>query len=187
MLFENKEKKEFLKSIKSHISKKDLGRIESMLKKLKVMPKSKQKHSLRVAKNIASVEQDVDVILAALFHDYIERGGKIEKLPVSNLTKDIIFFLTSFDEEYEGEKNVPLAHIKEVLKKIKNQRLKNKLILIKLADRIDNLKKRKGNINKSYRKKSEELIKYLLKKYEGDNSSVNKLKQKITYESENIQ
>lgn len=63
--------------------------------------------------------------------------------------------------------NAPLHHLKSVFKGMKNQALKNKLVMIKLSDRVDNLNKRGLGVNKNYINKSIELIQFLKRNYTG--------------------
>lgn len=164
----SREKSKYIQKLKSALSLEDIKNIRRLLKKLKVMSRGKQRHSMRVSSSLMDMgSMDRDVVLGALFHDYIERGGDIDKLDVSQNVKDIVNFLSVFDDSYETSKNPPLEHLRDVFGKIDNQSLKNYLIEIKVADRVDNLKRRGKNISKGYLKKSIELIEFLMGNYTG--------------------
>lgn len=160
-------KQSYLKKLKSYIPKKDIKSIEVILNRLKVMPKGKQKHSIRVSKSLVDFDSSVDVILGALFHDYIERGGNIDKLPISQTSKDIVRFLSAFDSSLTDVDNAPLHHLQLIFKDIENQELKNKLVLVKISDRLDNIKRRGKKISKDYLNKSKDLFRFLMSQYNG--------------------
>lgn len=178
MIFESKsDQKKLIKKVKDNFSHNDIENLKKLFKHLKIMPKRKVKHSLRVAADVAEVVDDKDTVLGALFHDYIERGGRVEKLPISNKSKTLVKLLTTIDDNYKDSENIPLSHMKDIISQVKDEKLKNKLILIKLADRLDKFKNK--NVSKKYKRKSKKLIKFLLKKYTGKNKSAKKLKKQI--------
>jgi len=169
-----KEKEAFLQRLKVKLVKSI--NFDELFKRLEIMPGGKQQHSMRVGGHVAGTG-DPDVILGALMHDYVERGGDIDELVRSGLisepVKDIILFLSSTDEEvakYAGE-NEPLDHMIHVFKELDNQDLKNKLVLIKISDRVDNLNRRAGGhkpLSGNYLAKSRNLINFLRTNYKGD-------------------
>lgn len=178
MIFESKaNQKRLIKKVRDSFSDNDVANLKKLFQHLKIMPKKKVKHSLRVATDVADVIDDRDVIFGALFHDYIERGGKVDRLPISNKAKTLVKLLTTIDDDYKDSKNIPLSHMKDVISQVEDEELKNKLILIKLADRLDKFKNKR--ISKKYKNKSKELIKFLLKKYTGENKSAKKLKKQF--------
>lgn len=164
----SKDKRDFIKKLKGSLSKSEVNKIAKSLKRLKIMPKEKQSHSMRVSSNLMDVGiESKDVILGSLFHDYIERGGDIDKLDISETSKDIIKFLSAFDDTHGNSDNAPLAHLISVFGQINNQGLKDKLVMIKVADRVDNLNRRGKSASKGYLKKSVDLIKFLMGNYGG--------------------
>jgi hypothetical protein len=118
------------------------------------------------------------VVMAALFHDFLERGGDhsvLEKLGLPSGTIQVIDVLTSDKgDEY------PLEHLQKVLPTL-DENLKNMVILIKLSDRIDNLSKRvdAGGIGNNYMNKSNELVKWLFQQYTGDPSYLMILRKRL--------
>lgn len=126
------------------------------------MPKGKIKHAKQVVKYLDFAPKYVKI--AALFHDYLERGGdkKWLKANISKRSYKLVEMLT--------HDNDPLTHIKTVIDSIDNEKEKNFLILIKLADRKDNYKKRVRNksLTPKYKRKTKELISYLKSQYSGD-------------------
>ena len=145
-----------------------------MFKTLKIMPKGKQAHSYRVGGHAAAAGASADEIIGALMHDYVERGGDIDKLVkaglVTKIQKDIILALSSSEEDvaaYAGD-NEPLHHMQKVFAKMTDDGLKNTLAMVKTGDRVDNLNRRvwdpgrKGAVTKKkYLKKSADLFNFL--------------------------
>jgi hypothetical protein len=133
----------------------------------KVMSRYKYKHSKRVAnltKELSSLE---DVYNSALYHDFLERGGKIEdtKKVLSFNSYQLILAL-SHDEDEDT-----LESLKTSLDG-KPQEFINNIVYIKLCDRTDNLKTRFSNdrLKNKYIKKSAKLIQFLYDSFEGDKS-----------------
>ena len=138
------------------------------------MPKGKQAHSMRVGGHAAAAGASADEVMGALMHDYVERGGDIDKLVASGLItqvqKDIILALSSSEEDvaaYAGD-NEPLHHMQQVFADMENDGLKNTLAMVKAGDRVDNLNRRvwdperKGAVTKKkYLKKSADLFNFL--------------------------
>jgi hypothetical protein len=145
---------------------------------LGVMPKRKRKHSLRVAKTIKRSGGSKAAAYAAALHDYLERGGDVETLTshldefgLSPQALHAIQGLSS-DEKYatNSRTNEPLDHVRQVLDSTSNQSLKDIIVLVKMADRLDNLRRRlraDGKIGRNYLNKSIALFDYLQTQYAG--------------------
>jgi hypothetical protein len=162
-----------------------------------VMPQGKVKHSARVARTVFNAVADAQdqklvnkgrfadldshkwtAVMAAIFHDYLERGGDHSVLNQLNLSPDSISVINALTSD-KGEED-PLTHMQEVLPQL-NQKLRNIVILIKLSDRIDNLRRRMGagGIGWKYLAKSSSLMNYLFRAYSGDPSNLESLKRHI--------
>lgn len=144
----------------------------------KVLSKNKLKHSKRVANNTSYMIYSEDVYNAALYHDFLEKGGSdtILKTIVSEYSYELIQALSHSDNE---------SVIKALKNKLigKSEKFINDIIIIKLADRADNLKRRANDrsLNKEYIKKSIKLIQYLYDSYTGDSPNISKfINNKIT-------
>lgn len=162
--------------------------IRAMSPLLDVMPKSKRKHSRRVAKSLKRAGAGRIGVYAGLLHDYLENGGDIltlsqhiEELSLPKEIVDIVHILSSDEDVAEDHSNQPLAHLSQILSQISDQGLKNIVILAKLSDRLDNLTKRanRGKISKKYKLKSYELIEWLKLNYTGKSKPFNKLMRAI--------
>ena len=159
--------------------------IDTMRPLLRTMPKHKRKHSIRVASTINNTHDDH--VWAALVHDYLERGGKLRKLAkyaaemgISDRVVRMAKALSS-DKDEEGE-NAVLDHLKRVIPTLDDDDA-NAVALIKLSDRIDNLRKRlfqRGKIGRNYWRKSEEVLNYLKSVYTGPREWWNTLEREIT-------
>jgi hypothetical protein len=136
-----------------------------------VLPNRKVKHSVRVANKVSHLPPTVQD--AALFHDYIERGGSIDdiKYELQPESIELINLLTN-----ETGESV-YTHVKKTLESIEDDQLRNFLILIKIADRRDNYTKRlrKRTLTKKYKTKTKKLLKYLISKYTGSKSHLKKV------------
>ena len=176
-------KQKFIKSLKDALPKEDINKIKGLLDRLEVMGKGKRKHSMRVSSNVASVSSDKDVVLGALFHDYVERHPNckefecLDELPVSKKSVALIRALSSVNKNINpNAANEPLEHMKAVFnpedpKKLLPQGVLNNLVMIKVGDRVDNLNRRihdEGKVGKGYLKKSIDLISWLQAQYKGD-------------------
>lgn len=130
----------------------------------KKLSKKKLKHSKRVAKLVKELSDSNDVYNAALYHDYLEVGGKMKKLDsiISYESFKLVLALTKKDTD---------GTIETIKKRLsgENQSFINDVIKIKLCDRYDNLRKRnkKGELKGKYLNRSIELIQYLYDKYIG--------------------
>ena len=139
----------------------------------KNMPIDKVKHSKRVSNLVKILTKSDDVVNAALYHDFLERGGTIDKLKtiISSYSVKLVEFLTNYDNDAKLSKNKSLDSLKEIFKNIDNK-TKNDIIEIKICDRIDNLL-RKKNLDKltdKYLIKSQELFNFLISSYDGRKS-----------------
>ena len=146
--------------------------VDAMKPLLKGMPKRKRKHSIRVASHVNGTHDDH--VWAALVHDYLERGGKLHKLAKHaaevGLSDRVVRIATALHmgKDEEGE-NAVLEHLQRVIPLLDQDDV-NAVALIKLADRIDNLRKRlflRGKVGRNYWQKSEDLIRYLKSVYDG--------------------
>jgi (p)ppGpp synthase/HD superfamily hydrolase len=153
---------------------------------LAFMPPKKVDHSLRVGATAAKSGLDTEAVEAAILHDYIERGGdltKLSQLQVSDKAIRIIKLL-SIDEKTPGLDDTQEVqhHIEQMLANTAiDDHDKNVAIIIKCADRIDNLKKRikKQNLEPAYAAASRNLFNTLINAYTGDPELVQHVKRKI--------
>tara|TARA_R110000868_G_scaffold118613_5_gene314552 strand:- start:866 stop:1432 length:567 start_codon:yes stop_codon:yes gene_type:complete len=143
---------------------------------LQIMPKAKIKHSKRVAKELNKAKAGKIGVYAGLLHDYLERGGDlytlsqhIDELKLPPQIIQAVHALSADEENVKTQPNQPLSHIQAVLQGIDDDGLRNIVILAKLSDRLDNLKKRgkRGKIGVKYRAKSLDLINWLSHNYTG--------------------
>lgn len=133
----------------------------------KVMSRYKYEHSKRVANLTKELTISEDVYNSALYHDFLERGGKIED------TRKILSF-------YSYQLILALSHeededtLTSLMIKLqgKSQEFINNIVYIKLCDRVDNLKTRfiNNKLKSKYIKKSSKLIQFLYDSFEGDKS-----------------
>lgn len=134
-----------------------------------VLPKQKLKHSKRVAEYTKEIKDDKDVYNASVYHDFIERGGNYEDCGkiLSPYALKLVKCLTNNDD------TDTLLKLKMVLSGCDNK-TKNDVLIIKIADRADNLNKRldKDNLNKKYLNKSIELIQYIWDNYTDDKTKL---------------
>jgi len=137
----------------------DLNHIKSSLSS------NKFKHSKRVGGLTKQIKDDKDIYSAAVYHDFLERGGvETEILPIlSTYALELVKALSS-----ETNDDV-LINLKNVLSG-KSKVFINDILIIKLCDRSDNLKKRakKDILGKGYVRKSAELIQWIWNNYTGD-------------------
>lgn len=162
--------KEFLQRLREiypEWSEEDRLVFESAKPLFKRLSPEKRVHSRNVALHVATISADAHVIASALLHDTKERLPNAFKKASRSLPPDVVQRVEALSEqdedELEEEENAPLAHLAEVLPHLEPE-LRNQVVLIKLADRLDNLQKRvqEGKISKSYRKKSKALLTYLI-------------------------
>lgn len=139
----------------------------------KTLELSKRIHSRNVALQVAEILQEVDVILGALLHDVKERAPKAFRKQKRGVHRDVVDLVEALTEDAldDGEdvENAPLAHLKAVFPTLSST-IKNRLIVIKLADRLDNLQKRSEAdlLSKNYRHKSKKLFKFLSVQFTGE-------------------
>jgi len=138
------------------------------------MPHRKIMHSKRVALLTKKLSNNIDIYNAALYHDFLERGGKENKMRniISFYSYRLVKALTK-DSYNKNLYNDTLEDIK-INFTIYSENFKNDIIIIKLCDRVDNIKQRlkKNKLKKSYLKKSVELIQYLYDNYTGDKQKI---------------
>ena len=131
----------------------------------KVLPTKKLKHSKRVAELTKLIKDNKDIYSAAVYHDFLERGGDIKDMSkiLSPYALLLVKDLTNENDEdtYTKLKNSLVG---------KTPSFVNDILTIKLCDRTDNLKKRvfKNSLNKGYLKKSSDLIQFIYDTYSGD-------------------
>lgn len=161
-----------------------VGRYSKLRSALSFMPSRKVDHSMRVGATAAKAGLGEEEVEAAVLHDYIERGGDlsvlVDKLHVKPRTIAIIKML-SIDEKSPGMDDTKEVqhHIEQMLADSKlDQHDKNVAIIIKCADRIDNVKKRikKGKLTPEYRAASLRLFQTLLQAYTGPDVHVKHIK-----------
>lgn len=136
----------------------------------KSMPVQKVKHSKRVANLVKMLSKSQDVYNAALYHDFLERGGSIDKLKtiITSYSLKLVEFLTYYDNDVKISKNKSLDILKERFRNI-DTKTKNDIIEIKICDRIDNIlrKKQSNKLGDKYLIKSQELFEFLTSSYDG--------------------
>jgi (p)ppGpp synthase/HD superfamily hydrolase len=132
------------------------------------LSKEKFKHSKRVGELVKLIDPDKDLYTAAVYHDFLERGGSVIDLQklFGNRIIELVMCLT----DNKTMTDDTLTNIKQKLSN-KSSDIINDVLTIKLCDRADNLKKReyKNDLSKKYLKKSAELIQYIWNTYSGDN------------------
>ncbi len=131
----------------------------------KVLPSKKFKHSKRVAELTKQIKDDKDIYSAAVYHDYLERGGAEGDMEhiLSKYALELVNILTNdTDDDALLKLQIRLSG--------KSQDIKNDILIIKICDRADNLKRRafKNILSKNYIKKSAELIQWIYDSYKGD-------------------
>ena len=79
----------------------------------KSMPLQKVKHSKRVANLIKVLTTSQDVHNAALYHDFLERGGNIDVLKnkISLYSIKLVEFLTYYDNDIKLSKHEFLSYV----------------------------------------------------------------------------
>ncbi len=135
----------------------------------KILSNKKLNHSKRVADLTKLIKDDEDIYAAAVYHDFLERGGDVKDME-QTLTKhalELAHLLTNDEEE-----DTLLKLQKALYNKPKN--IVNDVLTIKICDRFDNLKKRmvKNELSKKYIKKSSELIQWIWDNFDGDKSKL---------------
>ncbi len=137
----------------------------------KILSGNKLKHSKRVGELTKLIKDDKDVYSAAVYHDFLERGGEMKDMSniLTPYALDLVKLLTNEDNDDT------LIKLKNSLSN-KPQTIINDILIIKLCDRCDNLKKRvfKNIITKAYINKSAELIQWIWDSYKGDKIIIKK-------------
>lgn len=141
----------------------------------KVLNKNKVKHSMRVVSHLDKLPKHVKI--AAIYHDFIENGGD-ENWLYNNVNSESIKLIRHLSIE---DGSTPLEHLKSVISSIEDEDEKNFVILIKIADRLDNFKKRirKNELSEKYRKKTKKLLEFLIFNYTGNKKILKRLLKKF--------
>lgn len=161
-------------------------RVKQFKNALSFMPAQKVKHSLRVGATAAKSGLGTEEVEAAILHDYIERGGDmndLSELRISQRALRIIKML-SISEKTPGMDDTQEVqhHIEQMLRDPElPQHDKDVAIIVKCADRIDNLKKRikRDKLNPAYAAASQKLFSTLLSSYQGDPNLLIHVKRQI--------
>lgn len=135
----------------------------------KVLSEKKLKHSKRVGELTKHIKNDADIYSAAVYHDFLERGGNIEDLE-KILTPHALELVQILTNDTNDD---TLYKLKTSLLG-KPENIINEILIIKLCDRSDNLKKRvlKNILTKGYVNKSVDLIQWIWDSYKGDKSVI---------------
>jgi tRNA(Ser,Leu) C12 N-acetylase TAN1 len=131
--------------------------------------KKKKTHSLNVRNLACKMGCDKDAEQAALFHDFIEKGGSPKKL--KNIVSPVAFGLVKGMTNKNNKD--PLKSIKQKLKKLDNSQKIN-LIKIKLADRAANIQQRikEDRLKIKYINKTADLVNYLYQEFPGNKQKI---------------
>ena len=134
-----------------------------------VLTPDKVQHSKHVKKLACDMGCNNDIKKAALYHDYIENGGK--KSNLKNLLDPHAFNLVQ--GLTNNKKKDVLDSMKKKLKKATEQE-KIDLIKLKLADRAANIDKRikENKLKSKYINKTAKLVNYLYKQYPADKNDI---------------
>ena len=102
------------------------------------------KHPLRVARLVAEWGAESDVIMAALLHDVVEDCDvtldEIEKLFDSSVADTVDAVTALSDKDFDSANHTPTKAQLDLLSDAKLQsKMNSKALLVKIADRIDNL------------------------------------------------
>lgn len=131
---------------------------------------SKQHHSKRVHEYILELDSTDDMQQAALFHDFIERGGSKDFLRdnLSTMAFKLIKVLT-----HKSDKST-LQSLKHHFASLNDEEL-SQAIKLKLADRADNFNSRINNnkLKDKYVNKTSNLLTYLYSVYPYDKAYLN--------------
>ena len=151
---------------------------------LQILPKARIRHSKRVAKALNKAKVGKVGVYTGLLHDYLERGGDlytlsqhIDELKLPPQIIKAVHTLSDDEKNIEIQPNQPLSHLQAVLQGVTDDDLRNIIILAKLSDRLDNLKKRdkRGKVGTKYRAKSIDLINWLRDNYTGKPKPLHKM------------
>lgn len=159
-----------LKELCPNLSEADLENFRHAKPLFKGLSPEKRVHARNVSLRVARMFPESEVILGALLHDTKEQIPK-EYAAMENqlpqITAEFVRLLSEDPRHSNEQENAPLAHLKAIFPTLSPE-MKNRLILIKLADRLDNLTKRlqKDGVSKSYREKSEQLVSFLVSEFQ---------------------
>lgn len=161
-------------------------RVKQYSDALSFMPPKKVEHSLRVGSTVAKSGLGSEEVEAAILHDYIERGGDLTKLADLGVSEKALKLMKmlSIQEKTPGmDDTAEVQHHIELMLSDPHidQHSKDVAIIIKCADRIDNLAKRiKANkLEPHYLAASRKLFTTLLKSYHGDRSLLKHILKEI--------
>lgn len=155
-----------LREIFPHLSEEELADFKTAKALFKELSPEKRLHVRNVSLRLARMLPDAEVVLAAFLHDAKEQTPKSFRALESQLPGSVVRLVHILTEDKrflnEDLHNEPLAQMKAILPTLEPE-VKRHTILIKCADRLDNLERRlrDGDIPKTYRKKSRDLIAYL--------------------------
>lgn len=137
----------------------------------KIFSPSKQHHSKQVHKYVLEFGENSDIEQAALFHDFIERGGSKDFLRdnVSLTAFKLINVLT-----HKSDKST-LQSLKNHFKDLTNTELIQSIEL-KLADRAANFNQRikDNNLKSKYVNKTANLLTFLYHSYPAERNNIEK-------------
>lgn len=156
---------------RENLDKKDIQQLQKAYAYLKRMRRGKRRHSEEVAVLAAQTTQDIDTLVGALLHDLKEQSPKQfkkAKKHISDRAKAIVEHLSE-GEGHEHKKNAPLAHLREVFAQLDQEDI-NELCIVKLCDRLHNIRKRAeaNSLRKGYKNKSDNLFRFLAESYQAD-------------------
>jgi hypothetical protein len=115
-------------------------------------------HSIRTASYAIEFTNSPDAIIVALCHDYLEAGGSLLKLDVSDRIKELLMCLTI--EKYFNEYDNPsLCCLHYKIPRLPTD-MKKDLIYAKISDRLDNciMKANIGILKDNYIEKTKNLL-----------------------------
>jgi (p)ppGpp synthase/HD superfamily hydrolase len=163
------------------------GRFKQLKRSLAFMPKEKVKHSLRVGATAMKAGLSPEDVEAAILHDYIERGGDpavLDKLRLTPRARRVIQALSLTEKTPGVDDTVAVQHHIEQMLADPNipPHDKNIAIIVKCADRIDNLRKRikRQRLEPPYVEASLRLLQTLSQAFTGDQSQMNHIRRAIT-------
>jgi (p)ppGpp synthase/HD superfamily hydrolase len=163
------------------------ARYKQLKKSLGFMPKKKVKHSLRVGATAAQAGLSPEDVEAAILHDYIERGGdpaKLDKLHIAPRARRIIDMLSITEKTPGADDTADVQHhIEQMLADPAiSPHDKNIAIIVKSADRIDNLRKRikQNKLTPQYAEASLRLLQTLAQAFTGDPAQMAHIRREIT-------
>lgn len=174
-------------------------RLKHMRPLLKLLPQRKQVHSAEVGKHLHLAGAGRSAVYAGLGHDYLERGGNLTTLRRHTLDLGlpariirIIQALTSDEKDQpdpdDSPLNPPLDHLKQAITMLAaegDEKTKNHALLVKLADRTSNVRKRvkrDGGLVRGYHKKSADIAEFVRTNYTGRQAPFRRLYGDLRHE-----